>query len=156
MSKRNISIRQCSIADIDSMVKLRRIMFESMGYSDLKLLNLADEAAIKYLQQSIPTGEFIGWIAEDTQKKAIGSGGVVIDKHPPGPNNLSGKKGYIMSVVVVEEFRKQGIAQKIMEIIIQWLKKQNISIANLHATEMGRKLYKKLGFTDGTEMSMKI
>ena len=156
MVGQSIILRQCLLTDIDELVKLRRIMFESMGYSDRKLLDNADSAAHEYFQEKIPSGEFIGWIAETKQNIVVGSGGVVIDKHPPGPNNLSGKKGYIMSVVVLEKFRKQGIAKQIMNAIILWLKEKSISIANLHATDMGRVLYEKLGFVDGNEMNLKI
>ena len=87
-----IFFRQSITDDIEEIVKLRRIMFESMGYSDNELLNQADEAVRRYFLKSLASGEFIRWMAENSKKQVIGMIGVVFDVHPPGPNNLSGRK----------------------------------------------------------------
>ncbi|WP_457556906.1 GNAT family N-acetyltransferase [Candidatus Harpocratesius sp.] len=54
--------------------------------------------------------------------------------------------GYILNIVVIEEYRRHGIEEKFMRSIILYMKKQNIPIATLHATDIGKTLFQKLGF----------
>ncbi|OLS16332.1 MAG: N-acetyltransferase [Promethearchaeota archaeon CR_4] len=149
-------IRKVSLEYIPDFVFLRRIMFQSMGYNNPDDLNAHDHSATQYLLKTIPSGEFHGWLATTFDGKNVGSGGVVIDQHPPSPVNLTGKIGYIMSIITLPEYRGKGIARQIMEVIIDWLKGQKIQVVELHATEMGRQLYASMGFLDTNVMRMKI
>jgi GNAT superfamily N-acetyltransferase len=146
------TIRQATVDDIPSLVRLRRTMFESMGYDDPDQLAAADKAAAAYFRKAIPKGAFYGWLAFTATDQAVGSGGAVIDRHPPGPSNLSGKSGYIMNISTEPRYRRQGIARCMMQTILDWLAEQGIQHVNLHATEVGRPLYRQLGFIEGNEM----
>jgi predicted acetyltransferase len=86
----------------------------------------------------------------------VGSGGAVIDRHPPGPNNLSGRVGYIMNVVTVPAYRRRGTARRVMQTMVHWMEEQGIQQVTLHATETGRPLYQELGFTAGNEMELSL
>jgi ribosomal protein S18 acetylase RimI-like enzyme len=151
-----ITIRRASADDIPDLVRLRRTMFESMGYDDLCQLAAADEAAAAYFADAIPSGEFYGWLAVTSSGQAVGSGGAVIDRHPPGPNNLTGRSGYIMNISTHPAHRRRGIARRMMHAIVRWLAAQGIHKFTLHATEMGRPLYSELGFEAGNEMVLHI
>ncbi len=152
-----VTIRQATVTDIPDLVRLRRAMFEAMGFDDLAQLDAADEAAAAYFAESIPTSGFYGWLAvASASGEAVGSGGVVIDRHPPGPNNLSGWIGYIMNLVTLPRYQKQGIGRRMMQAMIEWLADQGIHRITLHATEMGRPLYADLGFVDGNEMQLRL
>ncbi len=152
----NFSIRFATVNDIDDLVRLRRLMFEWMNYSDNDILNANDSNNKNYFAQSIPNKSFIGWLVFNKEQKAIASGGLVIDQHPPGPTNPSGKVGYIMNISVEPNFRKRGIAKKILREILSFLKDQNISVVSLHASKMGKELYEKAGFNPTNEMRVKI
>jgi GNAT superfamily N-acetyltransferase len=149
-----VTIRQATVTDIPDLVRLRRVMFESMGYDDPVQLDAADRAAAAYFSRAIPKGKFQGWLAVTPGGEAVGSGGAVIDRHPPGPSNLSGQIGYVMNVVTVPAYRRQGIARRVMSAILCWLAEQGIQHVTLHATEMGRSLYQELGFETGNEMRL--
>jgi ribosomal protein S18 acetylase RimI-like enzyme len=150
--KERITIRQVRIDDISKLVQLRRIMFEAMGYLDIIQLNAMEKAANEYFASAIPSKEFYGWIAETSEKKAVAAGGLCIDKHPPLPNNLSGKIGYIMNLVTLPSYQRQGIANRILKEIIKSMQEMGIHTLSLHATEVGKPLYQKLGFKDSNEM----
>lgn len=157
VSDDGITIRQATVADIPDLVRLRRAMFEAMGFDDPTQLAAADEAAAAYFAENIPTGEFYGWLAiASSTGEAIGSGGVVIDRHPPGPVNLSGQTGYIMNLVTVPRYRRRGIGRRMMQVIIEWLAEQGLRRITLHTTEMGRPLYEELGFVNGNEMQLRL
>ena len=121
--KGNFTIRPALISDIKDLVRLRRIMFEAMGFKDPKRLDLSDEASASYFTQAIPKRQFFGWLAVTPAGDTVGSGGIVIDQHPPGPDNLTGKIGYIMNLVVIPQYRRLGIARKLMLTMLDWLKK---------------------------------
>ena len=153
--KEKFVIREVTVDDIDDFIILRRIMFESMDDAG-ELLEKSLEIAKEYFLKTIPTGEFKGWIIDSPSKIGIAAGGLVIDQHPPTSGNFSGKQGYVMNLVVIEEYRKQGIGKMIMETIIKWLKSQHVEKITLYASDMGLSLYQRLGFEQGTEMWKKI
>ena len=150
----SITIRPATVNDIPDLVRLRRTMFESMGYEDPAQLAAADQAAAAYFAAAIPRGEFYGWLAVAADGQAVGSGGAVVDRHPPGPSNLSGQSGYIMNVSTMPGYRRQGIARQMMQAILQWLSERGIGKVTLHATEIGRPLYAQLGFVESNEMRL--
>lgn len=152
----DVTIRQATAADVPDLVRLRRAMFEAMGFDDTALLDAADEASAAYFSASIPSGEFHGWLAFTSANEAVCSGGAVIDQHPPGPSNLSGRSGYIMNVVTMPRYRRRGISRRIIQTMLEWLAEQGIRRVELHTTGMGRSLYEELGFVDGNEMRMNL
>ncbi len=151
-----ILIRQTTILDLPDLVRLRRIMFESMGFEDPNRLDIADKASSNYFSKAIPNEQFFGWLAFSSANEAVGSGGIVIDYHPPEPVNLLGKIGYIMNQVIIPEFRRKGISRRLMQTMLIWLKDSNIQISSLHTTEDGRHLYEELGFESSNEMRLNL
>lgn len=151
-----VTIRQASAVDVADLVRLRRMMFEAMGFDDPAQLDIADAATADYFAAAIPAGRFCGWLAVTSAGMAIGSGGVVVDQHPPGPSNLSGQIGYIMNIVTAPRYRRQGIARRIMRVMLKWLAEQGIQHVALHTTGMGQPLYQELGFVDSNEMRLRL
>ena len=109
-----VSIRPVTPDDIGDLVRLRRMMFESMGVEDSAALDAGDEATAAYFHRAIPAGEFHGWLAVTPGGEAVASSGVVIDQHPPGPNNLSGRTGYVVSVAAAAKSRRRGTGREVM------------------------------------------
>ena len=154
----SIYIRKASAhpSDIDNLVKLRRTMFEWMGYADENILNDSDTANRLYFEQNIPNGSFIGFLAFTDENLCVASGGFVLDHHPPSPNSLDGRIGYIMSISTLPDFRNQGIARKIMEHLIAYCREIKIKSVTLHPTAMGQKLYEDLGFLPANQMRIRF
>jgi ribosomal protein S18 acetylase RimI-like enzyme len=151
-----IAIRRATVADVDDLVRLRRVMFEAMGFDDPAKLDAGDAAAADYFAQAIPSGEFQGWLAVTPAGEAVSTCGLVIDQHPPGPGNLSGKTGYIMNVVTHPAYRRNGLARRLVQAALAWLDERGIQRAELHATDMGRPLYEELGFAAHTGMRLEM
>ncbi len=151
-----MSIRPNTVADIPDLVRLRRLMFEDMGWQDSAKLDASDRACQRYFARAIPAGEYHGWLAVTAAGQAVASGGLVIDQHPPGPGNLSGKTGYIMNVVTLPDHRRQGLARRLMDVMLAWLAERGIEQVTLHASDMGRPLYQGLGFEASNEMRLRL
>ena len=151
-----VSIRPVTPEDTSDLVRLRLMMFESMGFEESAALGAGDEAAAAYFRRSIPAGEFRGWLAVTPAGEAGACCGVVVDQHPPGPSNLSGRTGCIVSVVTAPEYRRMGIGREIVRAALLWLEDGGITRAELHATDAGRPLYEELGFVDSHAMRLTI
>jgi GNAT superfamily N-acetyltransferase len=149
-----ISIRQATVADIPELVRLRRVMFEAMGFDDPAQLDAADISAESYFSLAIPADEFLGWLAVTDSGQVVATGGVVIDQHPPGPLNLSGKCGYIMNLVTLPAYQRRGIARRIMQVMLAWLKDRGVQRVTLHTSDFGKSLYQELGFVESNEMRL--
>ena len=54
----------------------------------------------------------------------------------------------ILGIAVSSEYRKQGIATKLLELIIDEIKYKGCKFARLHASSEGKKLYEKIGFVE--------
>lgn len=152
---RRITIRRATAADVPDLVRLRRIMFEAMGWSDETQLDATGAASAAHFAESIPDGEFHGWVAVTSAGEVVSSGGLIVDQHLPTPGNLSGQIGYVLNVVTIPSYRRQGIAGRIMQTMLTWLKEQGIQRVTLHASDDGQSLYESLGFEPVTnEMRM--
>ncbi len=145
------NLRPATLADLADVVRLRRRMFESMGVTDTAALDAADVACVDYFAQAIPVGIYRGWVVE-AAGRVVASAGYVIDRHPPGPGNLTGRIGYIMNLYVEPAHRRRGLARRLMETILDHLRAEGVGVLALHATEMGRPLYERLGFAASNEM----
>lgn len=64
--------------------------------------------------------------------------------------------GYIWSVYVEPDFRRQGIARRLMERAIDHLKALGCTTVVLHSSDAGEKLYEEIGFERAKEMRLKL
>jgi len=108
-----------------------------------------------YFDRHIRNDEFIGIVCE-YDKKTISASYLVIDEWPPNRTIINGKIGTLLNVYTYPEYRKNGIAANVIKMIIEEAKKQNVSIIDLHATEDGKNVYKKLGFSENKDKSMRL
>lgn len=76
----------------------------------------------------------------------VGAGGVSFFQVMPTYHNPTGRKAYIMNMYTKPEYRRQGIAFKTLDLLVQEAKKRGITSISLEATVAGRLLYEKYGF----------
>jgi GNAT superfamily N-acetyltransferase len=152
MPDQQYTIRPATKADIPALVSLRRALFESMGYQDPALAQVA-QANCRYFATALPQGEFQAWVAE-ADGEIVASGGLVIHAIPPTAYNLAGREGYIMNMYTRPEWRRQGIGLAILKAILDYLRAQGIPLVSLHATPDGRQLYARCGFEPTNEMRL--
>ncbi|NLM19637.1 MAG: GNAT family N-acetyltransferase, partial [Clostridiaceae bacterium] len=66
----------------------------------------------------------------------------------PTFEHRTGLRAHLMNVYTKSEYRRRGIAKKMIELLIDEAKGKGVTEISLDATEMGRPLYKALGFED--------
>ena len=149
-----VKIRRGDIEDIDSLVDLRlNLLMEIGNITDDANIEELKKSSMDYFEKKIDNG-FLFWVAEDNLK-IIGISGLVFMEKPPVNDNLTGIEGYIMNIYVVPTYRHKGIATGILKEMILFLKEMGVKRVRLHATEVGRIIYEKLGFKSKlSEMEM--
>jgi len=71
---------------------------------------------------------------------------LVFFQKPPDPRNKTGKEAYLINFYTLPEWRRLGIASKIIDKIISYLNRMGITLFRLHTTEIARSSYEKIGF----------
>ncbi len=140
-----LSIRRATIEDTDQLVQLRLLLFEETGELVQSDASTFAEAIHAFLIKSLPQESFLAWIAE-SDHRIVASSGLVPFERLPVPENLLGKEGYILNMYTLPEWRGQGLATALLQEIISFAKETGIRRLWLHATEVGRPVYEKIGF----------
>ena len=147
-----LSIRKAAMADIDLLVKLRldylSIDFKFTPEEEIQLVNQLREYFPKHLDSE--RNDFIAGIAE-IDGIVAGTAYMMIDERPANPKGfMTGKTALILNVLTYPEYRRKGIATKILEMLIDEAKKANVAYIELSASVMGKPVYEKLGFEEKT------
>ena len=69
----------------------------------------------------------------------------------PTFSHPTGRRAHLMNVYSAPEYRGQGIAKKMVTMLIEEAWNRGATEISLDATKMGRPLYEKLGFYNSTE-----
>ena len=69
----------------------------------------------------------------------------------PTFDHSSGKRAHIMNVYTRNNYRRQGIAYQMVSFLIEEAKQNGVTDISLDATELGRPLYEKFGFSKTEE-----
>ena len=150
-----ITIRPAVVADIPEILNLRRGMYLDMHYEDPSKLDQMVSLTSDYLQKAIPSGSFRAWLAQDAQR-VIAGGAVIISPWPAHPYDLECRRATIMNVYTQRDYRRRGIARRLLGVMIAWCKQEGFARVTLHASDDGRPLYESLGFKASNEMSLDL
>ncbi|ODG90130.1 MULTISPECIES: GNAT family N-acetyltransferase [Bacillaceae] len=132
---------------IEQVISLRLKLLNELGelksHEEDKLIETSTR---EYLNTALSKNEFISFMVVNNGVP-VSISGMVLFKRPPYLENLQGIEAYILNMYTVSEFRGKGLARKLLEKCIYECKKNGVKRVWLHASEDGRPLYKKMGFT---------
>lgn len=84
-------------------------------------------------------------------EKAVGCATICYITLMPTFDHPSGKRAHIMNVYTNENYRRRGIARKMVTTLLGEAKTRGVTYVSLDATENGRPLYLTLGFKENEE-----
>tara|TARA_Y100000588_G_C13993638_1_gene812617 strand:- start:57 stop:452 length:396 start_codon:yes stop_codon:yes gene_type:complete len=99
-------------------------------------------------------GELVAWVAAATSGEVVACGALSFYYLTSKPFNIEGKYGYISSMYTAEEHRRQGLARRILQEILNYAKDTGLRDLKLHASEVGEPLYSAEGFVALNEMGL--
>ena len=85
------------------------------------------------------------------QGEVIGCATLCYLRMMPTFSHPTGKRVHLMNVYTRERYRRQGIAARMVEMLIQEARARGVTEISLDATESGRPLYERLRFTASQE-----
>ncbi len=83
--------------------------------------------------------------------QVIGSATLCYIRLMPTFSHPTGKRAHLMNVYTRESHRRQGIAARMVEMLVQEARGRGVTEISLDATESGRPLYEKMGFAASEE-----
>lgn len=142
----NLTYKRATIKDIDLLTITRiEVLRAANRLSDDTDLSEVERQSYNYYQKALCDDSHIAYLVFDGTR-FVGAGAVSFFQIMPTYHNLSGNKAYIMNMYTRPEYRRRGIAIKILDMLIKESKNRGITAISLEATDMGRPLYEKYGF----------
>jgi ribosomal protein S18 acetylase RimI-like enzyme len=144
-------VRWATVDDVAELIRLRRVMFESMGMD----VSADDDAAgTEVLGAGLASGAFFAAVVDgDGYLAACGIG--MTSLRVPSPGNPSGRYGYIQSMVTDERARRRGLARAVLRALLDRFAADGTSRIDLHASAMGEPLYLSEGFRPGRQPELR-
>ncbi|MFB8789889.1 MAG: GNAT family N-acetyltransferase [Potamolinea sp.] len=157
MTERKINIREASVQE-DSLIAEH--FYHLWRDNDVP----CDSIRSDWLEITI---EFINRARKDLHYKAFVAeiSGIVVGSascqlftglYPNVLEDHYRKYGYIWGVYVESLHRNQGIGKKLILAMVDYLKSIGCTRVLLHATPLGKPVYKHLGFSDSNEMRLDL
>lgn len=152
MTTDQLGIRRTTVADATIVAEHRVLMFIETGRLD------ADQAAVlrarlpAILQPMLVSGEYIGWFVTTPHDDVVAGAGVQMRHLLPRPETFTEREALVVNVYVAPDYRRQGLARRLMTTILDWCKEQGIERVVLHPSSLGRPLYESLGFVPTNEL----
>lgn len=136
-------------------------MFRDMGELPEELHDPLVKASTAYFARAIPEGSYVAWVAQhrDAAGEIVGGAGLQLRELLPRPHAeqtrlMRGPQALILNVFTERSWRRRGVAEALMRELLAWCRDNGVESVVLHASNEGRPLYEKLGFTPTNEMRL--
>ena len=143
-----IEFRIATAGDIDLMMSSRLEMLHVVN--DLSGDYEFSDDLINYSREYFLNGDQTTVLALDGQT-VIGCASMSYMTIMPTFSHPTGKRAHLMNVYTNSNYRRQGIARRMVTMLIDDAWGKGTTEISLDATESGRPLYESLGFKDSKE-----
>ncbi len=140
----SITCRPAAAEDIEAVLAIRFEMLAEINGGQL------NHDLINNTRDYFETGNqstFLAWEGE----ALIGCATICYFMVLPTYSHPIGLRAHIMNVYTVESYRRRGIGLKLVNVMLEEAKAKGVTHISLDATEAGRRLYQKCGFTEVKE-----
>lgn len=139
-------LRKAITADLEALVRLRlEFLRETRKVEDQAIFSAVEEECRRYFLEKIADETYHSWIVE-AEGEIVSCGGFIFIEKPPSPRHLSGKEALILNMYTVPAWRKHGLATRILQDMLAYIKTTTAHRVWLYATQDGQPVYEKLGF----------
>ena len=143
----NIEFRKATPEDIDLLVRTRiEVLRAANGLTGATDMSEVEKQSHEYYEKALADETHTAYLVFDCGQ-FIGTGGISYYRVMPTYHNPTGKKGYIMNIYTRPEYRRKGIAFHTLDLLVRDAREKGITSVSLEATETGRPLYEKYGFS---------
>ena len=145
-----LEYKRATLADLDILVETRAEVLRAANRLDASAdMTQVERETRAYYRSALADGTHTAYLVFDGDL-FVGAGGVSYYSVMPTYHNPTGQKAYIMNMYTHPAYRRQGIATKTLDLLVQDAKCRGIHAISLEATSMGRPLYETYGFIQMT------
>ncbi|MCL2072044.1 MAG: GNAT family N-acetyltransferase [Oscillospiraceae bacterium] len=142
MEKQNIVYRKAEQSDIPHLVELRKLQLHDEGAEATCDIT---QSLSNFFTWNLANGAFVSWLAV-IDDKVIATSGITFTEKPPYYNNPTGRIGILSNMYTAPEYRRCGIAKKLLELIVDEARERGYEVIQLTASDDGALLYENFGF----------
>lgn len=151
-----LRVRRAGFKDIPTLVHQRREMWTDLGVKGEAAHEKGDKDYERWARTRMKKNQFFGWLVEDQKRRVAGGGCIWLQAIQPRPHRVGMVQPYLLSMYTEPQFRGLGVASMVVNAAIEWCRKNQYERLMLHASEMGRGVYKRLGFKRTWEMRLDL
>ena len=138
--------KKATLEDITLLIKTRVMVLRAANnLTEKDDMALLEQTSRQYYKNALATGDHTAYLVFDGEE-FIGTGGVSFYQVMPTYHNPSGQKAYIMNMYTAPAYRGQGVASKMLHLLVSEARHYNVSCITLEATAMGIPICEKYGF----------
>ena len=139
--------RRAGSHDRELLTRLRlEVLRAANGLEEDVDLSRPELESRRYYETCFLEDSHAAWLVFDGEE-VVGTGAVSFYQVMPTYHNPSGKKAYIMNMYTRPDYRRRGIAHRVLELLTAEAEMRQIDAVTLEATAAGRPLYEAFGFT---------
>lgn len=148
-----IEFRKLEEKDLEEFIRLRINQLREEGATeDIDLR----PALLDYYNRHLADGTFVSFLAVDGEK-IVGTSGMSFVEKPPYFSCPTGRIGLLSSMYTDKEYRRQGIAKKLLSLVVDAARDYGCGTVQITASDMGVLLYTDFGFVkNGNFMQYKL
>ena len=145
--------RRLTPDDLDIFISMRINQLREEGAKEETDLR---PALLDHYTRHMADGTFVSWLAVD-DGKIVGTSGMSFVEKPPYFGCPSGKIGLLSSMFTDPQYRRRGIARKLLSLVVEEARNYGCGTVQITASDMGVLLYTDFGFVkNGNFMQYKL
>lgn len=151
-----LRVRKATLKDLEILVHQRRAMWIDLGITGEARHDAADRIYRRWARARMRNKQLVAWLVENRDQQIAGGGCVWLQPVQPSPRKPGMLQPYLLSMYTDPSFRRRGVASMVVQAAIDWCKSQGFPRLTLHASSMGRNVYKRIGFNRSWEMRLDL
>jgi ribosomal protein S18 acetylase RimI-like enzyme len=149
------ALRRATPGDAALLAQHRASVWHEVGDWDEALLAPQIPIWTAWFRDALEADTYVSFVAEE-DGAAIASGSLLIQVAIPRPGFASDREGRVQSVYVVPAARQRGVANALMDAILEYARSARLIRLTLHPSDEARGLYESLGFAALDEMGLRL
>ncbi|MBR4554572.1 MAG: GNAT family N-acetyltransferase [Ruminococcus sp.] len=147
--------KKAGIEDISQLVETRiTVLLAANRLPEGTDMSEVERETRAYYERALADGTHVAYLVFESGN-FVGAGGISYYAVMPTYHNPTGRKAYVMNMYTHPGHRRRGIAYKTLDLLVNDAREKGIMEITLEATEMGRALYERYGFTQmNSEMEL--
>jgi len=139
-----IRCRVATVADIEALAELRWQMATEYQEGDVTREEYI-AAFCESVRNELAQGRYQAWLAE-ADGRPVACTVLIWWPMPPNVEDLHRRRGYVSSVYTHPDYRRLGLARRLMEMLMAQARELHVGKLLLSSSSMGRPLYLSMGF----------